>query len=1258
MTEKTAIKWTAEQRLAIETIGRNVLVSAAAGSGKTAVLAERCAHLLCHHGCSVDQLLVVTFTEAAASEMRVRIAQSLRRRLGTSRAGRWAQRQLTLLDGAQISTMHAFCRTIIRDHFTEAGVDPGSAIADASEAALLQRETIEALFDELYGLSDDELAVGFRRLVDDYGLGSDEPIADFVIRLHAFVHSLPDSHAWLMEAARRVDPNSPDGIDVAAVRRGQLVRELEAFVADAARLACSVRETSRRWARYADAMDQDQAAVQSWLETLRTSGSSDAVNAVMDEVNAFKFSPAPRVPAAERDEDPAGKDRAHALLNGLRDRIKRRVRPKLCSFSLDELREGLAAITPYTRTLVDLTNVFTDRYDARKRENALLDFNDLERLAFNVLAAKDDRTSPSDAARTLRARFVHVLVDEVQDISPLQDAILRLVSREDGGDGSGNLFAVGDIKQSIYRFRLAEPTILADRIGAYGTDSDDGKELLYLRNNFRSRAHVLDAINALFARLMSHEFAGIDYDTNARLVHPDPSDDPAPQGPTVECHVLAKGPVPGGGDESPASEDDSPADWEAIEREALLIGRCISALTGTDGRSAPMRIKERAGDPAAPPRKITCRDIVILLRAPRRKTDALLRVLRRMGVPAYADAGGGYFETVEVRDVLSLLDVLDNRQQDIPLAAVLRSPVLGPGDGLSDADLVTIRGIDRGIPFHEAVVKYACAGESDSLRARLTEKLQAVDDYRTAAGRQPLADVLWRIFEETGYLSYVSGLPGGLQRRANLLKLHERARQFGRFARQGLHRFLRFIEQLTKEGHDFGVAPTVSEADDVVRIMSIHKAKGLEFPVVILADLGKQWNRGDARGDMIHERGAKIGLRVVDPDHGIKYPSIAHQLVAEEIERESMAEELRLLYVALTRARERLILVGTADLDKVEQVRQSPTTDGPLPATTLASANSPLDWIIHALAAQPKGNVTWSASGGGTPPLFAVCRHTADDISAWSMPEEVAAQRRSAFASYAALAPLSDGEPVADDETVERVIARMTAVYDAAGMTTVPAVVAASEMKRRFDLLREPDDRRRSLVEAATKWERPAFLEGVATAGAGGAERGTATHLILEHLDLSRSCSADGLRRQIDEMVAAGVLAAVEAEMVPLDAVAWFLDSDLGRRMREEPGAVQREVMFVTRVEPQQYDSGLEPIDARDTILVRGIIDCLIHAPDGLEIIDYKTDDVTAAQVPDRAAAYVRQLEMYARAVGAIWKRPVIAKRLVFLTPRVIQNVA
>lgn len=1233
MSKHSAIAWTDEQRRAIETVDRNVVVSAAAGSGKTAVLAERCAHLLCDGRHTVDQLLVVTFTESAASEMRTRIARSLRQRLDDSADGRWARRQLSLLDGAQISTLHAFCRTVVADHFTEAGVDPGFTVTDDAEATLLKRETVDAFFDELYG-GEEDLAERFRRLVDDYGLGNDETLSDFVLRLHAFTGSLPDAKAWLRQAVECVGPG---GIDVVAERREQLRCALRDFVAHAESLAETIRRTAPRWSAYADAMDGDRGEVTAWMESIGIDAGEDALIDVMTRINEHKFPTAPRAAKADVEQDPEGKERCHKMLNDLRDRVRKQIRPKLCLFSLTELREGLEAVSGPTRTLVELTEAFGERYDARKRENALLDFNDLERFALTVLSQDGDLDQPSPVAVALRERFRHVLVDEVQDISPIQDTILGLVGGERDSSAGGRVFAVGDVKQSIYRFRLAQPTIFADRVAAYDDPANARGEVIHLRHNFRSGPHVIAAINRLFDRLMTQEFASITYDENARLMHPAPDGEPPPTGPAVECHLLERElPAASGSD-----DDDSPATWEVIEREGWCIGQWIQSLTGQEGTS------------------VKYRDIVILLRAPRHTAGHLARMLRRLDIPVYADTAGGYFEAVEIRDVRSLLDVLDNRRQDIPLAAVLRSPVLGPGGGgLTDTDLVAIRSLDRRVPFHEAVVRYADVGDDARLRERVAATLQTLDDYRTAATRQPLADVLWRIFEETGYPAYVASLPGGVQRRANLLKLHEHARQFGRFARQGLHRFLRFLDQLEQEEHELGVAPTISEADNVVRIMSVHKSKGLEFPVVILADLNKGWSRLDTMSDMIFDRDAYVGLRVVEPEQGVKYPSITHQMVAEHSRRESLKEELRLLYVALTRARERLILVGTATADRVARWRSlASDLDGPLPASMLASAGSMLEWIVSALAAQPSGVAAWpdATHAASAPPLFRMHTHAADEIMDWTLPDQASTTQRASLARFAALGPLPDDEPVARDDTlVTTVINRMTAIYAAADMTTMPAVVAASEMKRRFNLLHEADERGRSLVSPPTQWERPAWLDPAAAGPATAADRGTATHLLLEHVDLNRPCTSECLREQCNALIAAGVLSLEQAETALVDAVAWFLASDLGRRLRADPSDVQREVMFVTRVDPKQYDQTADPKDARDVILVRGIIDCLFTTPDGLEIIDYKTDDVSAEQVNERAAGYASQLDMYAHAVASIWHQSVAAKRLVFLTPQVI----
>ncbi|MGB2987222.1 MAG: UvrD-helicase domain-containing protein, partial [Phycisphaerae bacterium] len=939
----SAVRFTSQQREAISTTGRSVIVSAAAGSGKTAVLAERCAYLVCDapsgERCEVDQLLVLTFTDAAAAEMRSRIVEAIRARSQARPHDDRLREQVALVDTAKISTIHSFCLWLVRRWFSHVGVDPSATMLDGDEATLLKSEVLDALFSELYETGDvtdeplgridadsgrassaspdepdappvdpseqgrrSKTAPGraFVKLIDDYGLGEDRDITRFVLKLYDFTASLPDSEAWLREAYESL-ADHPESVALAmmgelktelrfqAEHCDQTAAELEAGDPVGHFYASQIRAYANQLRAFSAMLEQSDREALAPFETVRR------------QIAEFEFGKA-RGPGLSQDVDPvvrAARDAASAQLTDVKKRLfDERLKKRFALFSSEELVAGLKQIAPYVATIANLVLAFRDAYARKKRDLNVLDFADLERFAYDLLRSDDDPNRPSDVARTLHRRFAHVLVDEFQDINPIQQAILRLVSREGDPDRANNLFVVGDVKQSIYRFRLAEPSVFAERVRRCRDDTVDDVAIS-LQSNFRSRREILDAVNEVFRRLMREGCSSIVYDSEAEL-RPGREVDPSKPHEPVELHLLERSWKNGLQDddavERGVADLSDPARWTPIEREAYLIGSRIRAW-------------KDSGNLTPDSGSLRYRNIVVLLRAARINAERVAAMLSSMGIPAYADVGGSLFGAREIRDILAALHVLDNFQQDIPLAALLRSGVMG--GALSEDDLVEIRCLDRDIPFHAAVRLYTERGGDNDLRERLRTVIDRINRYRNEVRRRPLADVLWSLYEQQGYLAYAGGLPNGAQRRANLLKLHELARQFGSFRRQGLHRFLRFIQSMEEEKQDVATAPAIGEADDVVRVMSIHQAKGLEFPVVFVAGLGTKFNLGDRGGRMIFERSAKIGLRVVDTERMVEYPSAAHWQVASEIERTTREEELRILYVAMTRARDKLVLVGS-----------------------------------------------------------------------------------------------------------------------------------------------------------------------------------------------------------------------------------------------------------------------------------------------------------------------------------------------------------
>lgn len=1286
--EMSRVSFTPEQRKAIEVVGREVLVSAAAGSGKTAVLAERCAHLVCDAPadirCNVDELLVLTFTEAAAAEMRARIVSAIRMRSHDRPEDARLREQLALADSAQISTVHSFCLWIIRRWFTEAEVDPTASVLSAEEAALLRHETMEALFAALYARgreaeppaawerpfdlpvdrsksdpaetsypspsgSAELLGPRFVRLVDDYGLGEDREIASLVQRLEEFTGSLPDPDAWFENSLQRLNGNSDAVLaELLQELRAELERQLEAC----GLLQEELLSGPPGQESYVLRIGEYVTAMQTWLGIMPKdsaddsqaagSGWRDSHVAIWDAVQplildfAFSKRRAPTLPRDAPESQRAAREKAKKTWEDVRKRMfQERIRDRFGRFSAREWTDGLRRIASAAGTLVDLVCAFRSEYAARKQAMHVVDFADLERLANRVIR------EPA-AADPLRRRFRFVLVDEFQDINPLQEAIIRGVCRGENGRCE-NLFAVGDIKQSIYRFRLAEPQVFAERLRQIETVPGLG-EAVFLQRNFRSRPEILDAVNLVFRPLMSEDFGRLAYDERVELRAGAAREPTSPRVP-VELHLIERRFESTPSESDVEEEEDSSelesepgvlssrdaSRWEPIEREAHLIGRLIREWT-----QKPSAFHSDPGKP------LSRRDMVILLRSARIHADRVAGMLQAMGIPAIADAGSDFLATVEVRDLLAALHVLDNPRQDIPLASALRSGVFGIA--LTEDELVALRCVDRESAFHAAVQEFTTRESGTELAGKVETFWRRVARLRERARRRPLADVLTDLYSEHGNLARVAAMPRGFQRQTNLHRLHDLARRFGNFRRQGLHRFLRFVESLDVQEMGLRVAEAMSPAEDAVRILTIHQSKGLEFPVVFLAGLGNSFNLRDRRSRMIFERRTGLGLRVVDRERMIEYPTAAHLLAAMELDRTAREEELRILYVAMTRAMHRLVLTGSIR-DAEERTRLSQRRRGRPPTRLeIVAARTPLDWLLPALAASPGVAFPGDARADA---VLCVEVH-ADDAKNWSVeavPHESNAELRGVVARGE---PLPPDEPLAtNDAAVAAVERRLDFEYPWAHAASVRSVMAASEFRGTLRFGPEPAPPRPSA--GSGDFQLPHSAASLAREAS--ALKGTATHRVLQHLSFHEPPTEGHVMEQLARLESLGRLKREEREAVDAGGIAWFLSTPLAEAIRRAADGYRREFQFVVPESPAWFDQTFQAV-TEDFVLVRGIIDGILPTSDGLELVDYKTDAVKPHDALNRAEQYRPQMTMYARAVQRLFRRPVKTAWLVFLDAR------
>jgi ATP-dependent helicase/nuclease subunit A len=1176
---------TTQQKNAVDGRG-NLIVVAGAGTGKTQTLIARCLRLVAEERVPLERILLVTFTEAAAAEMRGRLRQELLALHATRPADEHLAKQLALLDTARISTLHSFCLQLVREHFYQLHLDPQFSVLDERQTAPLRRATLDEILERHYS-NTRSASRAVQQLVRAAGQGSDKPIRELVMKLHDYAQSLPDPDRWLAAQEERFAKNEPD--------------EWRALFVQA------VRDWRDEWLPVLTddfddtipALKLARAALSALPENLSIAQAGDALRAVL---------------AADPAENwPHGsKGKVRDPIKGLFDDAE-----FLGALAASGNRDPLAEDWKWARgamtALVGLVREFTAGFAAKKRELAGVDFADLEQLLLRLLR------EPGVAA-AWRSRLAHILVDEYQDINAAQDAILKALSR-DGEEA--NRFLVGDVKQSIYRFRRANPAIFQNYQAQW-----NGR--LPLTENFRARESLVQFVNALCGSLMRVEAGGVAYEplvfgtpAQRKELSARPGDKPS-----TELHLIAKpGEVEANGDEENAGEANGPPppDLLAVEREGRLVARRLRELHES---AAPIWDKEKNSF-----RAVKWSDMAILLRSPAGRAEAFAIEFNKAGVPLSA-ARGGFFASLEVQDLLNLLKLLDNPLQDIPLVAVLRSPLAG----LSPDELARLRAGSDVRPFW-ALLRQAegprskLESDDPALTARVRNFLTQFDQWRELARQASLSQCLEAALNQTQYETLLLADARGPERVANVRKLLDLARQFDPYQRQGLYRFLRFVQSQADEDLDLQPAPPMAE--DAVRLLSMHRSKGLEFPVVVLAGLGTVFNEQDFGGAvLIHE---SLGLcpRIMPPDTEQRYPGLTHWLARRAERRELRGEELRLLYVALTRARDFLILVGTVNR-KADDVRWPGGVESPIDTNLILKARTQLDWLFAWL---PRGTAEsdWQNDRKGANRFLKWNIHDGND---------------SVFADSPVVAAADDVMVRRDEllaaDALPKLKARLDWSYPFGTATAEPAKTTVSLLRRR--LRDETDDESRPLIRFNPP--RNAVRRG---GGLSAARIGSAHHVFLQFASLEKLDQAAAMKAEAERMRADGLLSAEEVAALDLTALADFWQSAAGKRILEQRNNVHREIPFTARFSPSDLAAVGLTLDtsADEFVVVQGVVDLAVILPDEIRVMDFKTDEVTTRELPDRAKTYEPQLKLYAQALHRIYRRPVTECSLHFLSGRV-----
>lgn len=1211
-----AAKFTPEQQKAIDLRDRNILVCAAAGSGKTAVLVQRIISLVTDQTSPVDidRLLVVTFTNAAAAEMRERIGIALGKALDKEPENVHLQKQLSLLHNAQITTIDSFCLFLIRNNFNDIGLDPGFRIADEGELTLLKQDVLAELLEEQYQESRPE----FLNCVEYFaGSSNDRMLEEYLSRLYEFSMSYPWPEDWISQCGEEYKISNVTEMEdtawcrflVSYIRR--MTEECKRDMEEAANI-CLRPEGPYM---YGELLEKENEMLGSLLN-------AESLSDFSARFETISFG---RLPSKKDDTvDLLLRERVQQIRKNIKKRLED-IRSTYFALSPQQAVERMQKASGAVSELLSLVLSYKTRLDERKRRDNIIDFHDMEHFALHILLERgaDGEILPSPAAREYRQHFKEILIDEYQDSNLVQELILKSISGEE--EGKHNRFMVGDVKQSIYRFRLARPELFMEKYECYSTE-DAPCQRVDLHKNFRSRHQVLDSVNAVFSQIMGKGLGGVEYDEEAALY-------PGAEFPEID----------GEGSEDPYSTEylvigkDEASSLTVREQEAAAIAQKIRKLYGT------FQVTDRESGKLRP---VRYRDMAILLRTTAGWAEEFKRMLEKEGIPVYVASRTGYFQTAEIKVLLQILHVIDNPYQDIPLYGTMKSFF---GNFTQD-EIAEIRAENKEAPLYEILRDYQ--GE---YKEKVQDFLKNITRYRKKTSYTPIHKLIQEILTDTGYLDYVTARPGGEQRRANVEMLLTRAASFEQTSYYGLFHFLRYVEQLEKYEVDYGEADVLDENADVVRIMSIHKSKGLEFPVCFVAGLAKRFNMQDTTSRLIADADMGIGVDYIDSTLRIQSRTLKKSAVALKMKLDALGEEMRVLYVAMTRAGEKLILTAmTQDPDKLEEEfenRRYFLSKEEREAGSSENRQS-IDW-------KDRKRIAFSTLAGASSYLdfLLPCLSEVQVLR----PEQIQMQD-----IEGAMEELQRKQKLLVGEVSQQVMTKLSEkfgkVYPYQYLSGLFVKTTVSELKKKAmhagssELENRLDE---SIGGAAGVRENQAFTKEMfeepeivpyipafisSKEGISGADRGSAYHKVMELLDFQaavESQTAKEVNRQLDLFVGEERLTKQWRDSVAVSKILTFLNSSLARRMQraDSQGKLWREQPFVMGLPANRLD---ENCPDTEQVLIQGIIDVFFEEEGKIVVADYKTDAVNTSE--ELIRRYKVQLDYYQEALEKLTGKEVSEK--------------
>ena len=1132
MSEK---KWTKEQEMAIKLNGTNMLVSAAAGSGKTSVLVARIINKIINEGVDIDKILVVTFTNAAASEMRQRLMDEIYKKIDENPNSQNLQRQLLLINKANISTIHSFCLNVIRNNFFEIGMSANFRVADETEIEIMKQEIIEDIFEDLYESQNED----FLRLLDIYTTYKDDTnLKELILKIYDFIQSNPFPEKWLTDAVE--DYNIAEA-DFGNTKWGKMILEeaREVINNNINNLKIAINNVSvySNLSEFTVMLNKDLTEI----ENIDLSSWDLAYKGI----NAKKWDSWKKKTKVTEEEK-----EAKEIAKAIRDFEKSEFGDiqGVIRYSSKEAIEDIKEMYIILKSIQNIVFIFSNEFNNRKREKNIVDFNDIEHLALKILV--DENGKPTETAK--KYEFNEIEIDEYQDSNSVQEYILTSVSN------GNNIFMVGDVKQSIYKFRQANPKLFMKKYNEYKLPEENKKEdtKILLYKNFRSRNNILDITNMVFKNIMSEKLGEIEYTDEEALNLGGDFENPKIDCQT-ELNII----------ETDKSEnEDTQEIIENAALEARLVAKKIIELHNKD---------------------IPYKDMTILLRSPKQVANIYEKELADAGIPVFSDITTEYLNTIEIDTIMSILKIIDNPLQDIPLVTIMRS-VIG---GFSDNELIEIRLVDKSASFYRAVEKARNNEEiSEKLKIKLEKFIELLEKLKETEKELPLNEFIWYIYTETGYYHYAGLMPDGRLRQANLKKLFEKAKEYEKISFKGIFNFIIFMEKVGTNNKDLEAARIIGENDDVVRIMSIHKSKGLEFPIVFLCGANKRFNLRDMTEKIILD--SQVGIGSNYNLNGIEFQLLTKEAIKFKMKKESISEEMRVFYVALTRAKDKLIITGTSD--NVEKRLQNKQNE----LSRYYKFNRPQK-INPRLVAKCKTYLEW---------LELVYKYNEDSkIRLNIVPREELlennkeSENKEIISKKEDIIKLMEGHEI-DKEQYEEIEKLLNFKYKYERDIELPTKTSVTALKQ----------------EKIINKKIPFFEENKKITGA---KRGTLIHLVLSKITTERN--VEDVKKLISSLKEKKVITLDEEMAIDMKTIANYIDSELYKEILEAK-EVKREIPFYLNMDSNEIYEGTD-----EKILVQGVIDLYyISKNDELVLIDYKTDYVENDE-QELVEKYKRQLELY-----------------------------